>query len=40
MAKRRNLYKIAVGKPEGPNHLGDMGIDGRITLTSSEISRV
>jgi hypothetical protein len=28
----RNAYKTAVGKPEGRDHLGDMGIDGRLIL--------
>jgi hypothetical protein len=28
----RNSYKILVGKPEGKNHLGDQGVDGRIIL--------
>jgi hypothetical protein len=26
------VYKISVGIPEETDHLGDMGIDGRITL--------
>jgi hypothetical protein len=28
----RNAYKILVGKPEGKNHLEDLGIGGRIVL--------
>jgi hypothetical protein len=28
----RNAFKIVVGKPEGKNHLEDLGIDGRIIL--------
>jgi hypothetical protein len=26
------LYSVSVGKPEGKNHLGDPGIDGRTIL--------
>ena len=29
---RRGVYRILVGKPEGKNHLGDPGVDGRIIL--------
>jgi len=32
MGERRDVYKILVGKPEGKKHLGDPGVDGRITL--------
>jgi len=32
MGERRGLYRVLVGKPEGKNHLGDPGIDGRIIL--------
>jgi hypothetical protein len=28
----RNAYNILVGKPEGKNHLEDLGVDGSITL--------
>jgi len=28
----RNAYKILVGKPEGKNHLEDLGVDGRMIL--------
>jgi hypothetical protein len=28
----RNMCKILVGKPEGRNHLEDLGVDGRIIL--------
>jgi hypothetical protein len=30
MDELRNAYNILVGKPEGKNHLGDLGVDGRI----------
>jgi hypothetical protein len=32
MRKRRGAYKILVGRPDGKNHLRDLGIDGRILL--------
>jgi hypothetical protein len=32
MGKRRGVYRVLVGKPEGKNHLEDTGIDGRIIL--------
>jgi len=34
MGERRcvHLYRVLVGKPEGKNHLGDPGVDGRIML--------
>ena len=32
MGERSDVYKVLVGKPEGKNHLGDPGIDGRIIL--------
>jgi hypothetical protein len=32
MGDIRNVYQIFVGKPEGKNHLEDLGIDGRIIL--------
>jgi hypothetical protein len=32
MGKRRVLYTVFVGKPEGKNYLGDPGVDGRIIL--------
>jgi hypothetical protein len=25
----KNVYKYLVGKSEGENHLGDLGVDGR-----------
>jgi hypothetical protein len=28
----RNAYSISVGKPEGKNHLEDLGTDGKIML--------
>jgi hypothetical protein len=28
----RGVYRVLVGKPEGKNHLGDPGVDGRIIL--------
>jgi hypothetical protein len=30
MGKRRNLYRVLVGKPEGKDHLEDQGVDGRV----------
>jgi hypothetical protein len=33
MGDRRGVYRDVVGKPEGKNHLGDPGIDGRRILT-------
>jgi hypothetical protein len=32
MGEMRNAFKILVGKPEGKNHLEDLGVDGRIVL--------
>ena len=32
MGERRGLCKVLVGKPDGKNHLGDRGVDGRIIL--------
>jgi hypothetical protein len=32
MGDMRNAYKILVGKPEGKNHSGDLGVDGKIIL--------
>jgi hypothetical protein len=32
MGQRRILYRVSVRKPEGKNHLGDLGVDGRIIL--------
>ena len=30
MGERRGVHRVLVGKPEGENHLGDPGIDGRM----------
>jgi uncharacterized protein YjiS (DUF1127 family) len=30
--KRRNAFRVLVGKSEGKNRLEDLGIDGRIIL--------
>jgi hypothetical protein len=30
--KRKGIYRVLVGKPEGKSHLGDPGVDGRIIL--------
>jgi len=30
--ERRGVYRILVGKPEGQNHFGDPGVDGRLIL--------
>jgi len=32
MGKRRGAYRVLVGKPEGRDHLGDTGVDGRLVL--------
>ena len=32
MGERRGAYRVLVGKPEGKNHLEDLGIDGSIIL--------
>ena len=32
MGERRGVYRVLVGKPEGKNHLGDPGVDGKIIL--------
>jgi len=34
MGDRKGSYRVLVGKPEGKNHLEDLGIDGRIILKS------
>jgi len=32
MGEERGVYRVLVGKPEGRNHWGDLGIDGQIIL--------
>ena len=32
MGEERVVYRVLVGKPEGKNHWGDLGVDGRIIL--------
>ena len=32
MGEERGMYRVLVGKPEGKNHLGDLGVDGWIIL--------
>jgi hypothetical protein len=32
IGERRGAYRVLVGKPEGRDHLGDAGIDGRVIL--------
>jgi hypothetical protein len=32
MGERRGAYRVLVGKPEGRNHWGNTGVDGRIIL--------
>jgi hypothetical protein len=32
MGEWRDVYRVLVGKPEGKNHWGDLGVDGRILL--------
>jgi hypothetical protein len=30
--EKRGAYRVFVGKPEGKNHLGDLGVNMRIIL--------
>jgi len=32
MGEERGVYRILLGKPEGRNHWGDLGVDGWIIL--------
>jgi hypothetical protein len=32
MGEGRGVYRVLVGKPEGRNHWGDPGVDGRKIL--------
>jgi len=32
MGEERGMYRVLVGKPEGRNHWGDLGVDGWIIL--------
>jgi len=32
MGEERGVYRFLVGKPEGRNHWGDLGVDGLIIL--------
>ena len=32
MREERGVYRVLVGKPEGKNHWGDLGVDGWIIL--------
>ena len=32
MGGERGVYRVLVGKPEGKNHWGDLGVDGWIIL--------
>jgi len=32
IVKRRGVYRVLVGKPEGKDHFEDLGVDGRIIL--------
>jgi len=32
MGEKIGVYRVLVGKPEGKNHFGDPGVDGRIIL--------
>jgi len=32
MWEGRHIYRVLVGKPEGKDHLGDLGVDGRMIL--------
>jgi hypothetical protein len=30
MGEDRKVYRVLMGKPEGKNHLKDLGVDGRM----------
>jgi hypothetical protein len=32
VGERRGVYRLLVGKPEGKNHLEELGIDGSMIL--------
>jgi hypothetical protein len=32
VGRGRGVYRVLMGKPEGKNHWGDPGVDGRIIL--------
>jgi len=32
MGERRGVYRVVAGKPEGRDHWGDPGLEGRIIL--------
>jgi hypothetical protein len=32
MGEKRGVYRVLMGKPEGTDHFGDPGADGRIIL--------
>jgi hypothetical protein len=32
MVEDRDVYRVLVGKPEGKNHLKELGVDGRLIL--------
>jgi len=32
MVENRGVYRVLVGKPEGKNHLKELGVDGRLIL--------
>jgi len=32
MGERRDVYRVLVGKPDPRDHLGYLGVDGRIIL--------
>jgi hypothetical protein len=32
VGERRGIYRILVGKPEEQEHLGELGVDGRLIL--------
>ena len=32
MGEKRGVYRILLGKPQGRDHLGDPGVDGRVIL--------
>jgi hypothetical protein len=34
----RYTYKILVGKPEGLDHLGDLGVDGQFMLSRFSVN--
>ena len=40
MGERRCAYMVLVGKPEGKNHLEDLGVKGKIILNGSSRTKM